>query len=290
MMNEKVKKVQQVSEKIIELYPFLTKKERNDFEKKSDAILNRVKKDSISVFDSITKILLILENEHADIRKYNKASSAQINKAKLRKMPKIRIKNRILIAVIPSWAQWLGPIDKQLINYFKDNNHKYDSILIDVRKNDGGNSILAFNFASIFFNKQVIAGRIVIKNLEGELKSKSFRNQPNKEIFIDKPIAILISKKCFSSNELFLSLFKTTGRATLIGETTRGGSANPFSMEVFISGKKYVVRVPTWRFFLRGKRQPIEKTKIKPDIEYTKRDIQSFSEKWLRVNSGPVKF
>jgi C-terminal processing protease CtpA/Prc len=104
---------------------------------------------------------------------------------------------------------------------------------------------------------------------------------PNGEVYIDAPIAILISKKCFSSNELFLAPFKTRGRATLIGTSTRGGSANPIREEVTIGGIKMVARIPQWRFFLKGEKRPIEITKIKPDISYSKSDIVAFAERYL---------
>lgn len=101
----------------------------------------------------------------------------------------------------------------------------------------------------------------------------------NKKIYIDKPIILLISQKCFSATELFLAPFKVTKRGTLIGTRTAGGSANPL-MEKFLSeGKVYEVRIPTWRFFLEGETQPLEETAIEPDITYFGEDILEFSKK-----------
>lgn len=96
---------------------------------------------------------------------------------------------------------------------------------------------------------------------------------------------ILISRRCFSSNELFLAPFKISKRAVLIGEPTAGGSANPVSEAIKINGEKFVVRIQTWRFFLKGKRYPIEKTKIEPDIVYEADDIENFTKnKLLNIN------
>jgi hypothetical protein len=67
----------------------------------------------------------------------------------------------------------------------------------------------------------------------------------------------------------------------LIGESTAGGSANPISEIIKCSGEKFIVRIPTWRFFLKGKKNPIEKTKIHPDIFYKGKDIEKFAERYL---------
>jgi C-terminal processing protease CtpA/Prc len=91
----------------------------------------------------------------------------------------------------------------------------------------------------------------------------------------------LISEKCFSSNELFIAPFKISKRAVLMGKTTRGGSAHPKSELIECSGRKFIVRIPTQRFFLKRKNKPIEKTKIRPDIYYNKKDIEKFAERYL---------
>jgi retinol-binding protein 3 len=176
---------------------------------------------------------------------------------------------------------WLGKIDKKLNSFCQKNINKYNAIIIDVRDNQGGASKIAHNFASIFFDKPVSYGKFTKKWKGRKLTTTTGKLEPNGEIFINKPIAILISKKCFSSNELFLAPFKISKRATLIGETTRGGSANPISEIIKCSGKEFVVKIPTWRFFLKGKKQPIEKTKIRPDIFYKGKNIEKFVKGYL---------
>jgi len=150
-----------------------------------------------------------------------------------------------------------------------------------VQENQGGWSKMAHNFASIFFKKNVVYGKFAKKGKNGRLKISKDKLESNKNIFIDKPVVVLISEKCFSSNELFLAPFKVSKRAVLIGRTTRGGSANPISETIEINKKKFIVRIPTWRFFLKGEDKPIEKTKIKPDVVYKGDDIEKFAENYL---------
>jgi C-terminal processing protease CtpA/Prc len=261
--------------KIINIYPFLNKTEHSNFKKRAENIIKR----TLLSKENIKALLNLLKNPHAYLWVWKKPSLS-----KLRKKRRIsyKIKNRILNLTIPSWSGELGVLDKELINICIKTAKKYDGVLIDVRNNGGGNSRIAHSFASIFFKSLCIYGKFIKKGENGKLFSSTGKLQPNGKFYIDKPVSILISNKCFSSNELFLAPFKISGRATLVGQTTRGGSANPISEKVEIGGEKIVVLIPTWRFFLKGSKNPIEKTKIKPDIFYDKKDIVAFANKYIR--------
>jgi C-terminal processing protease CtpA/Prc len=260
-----------IQEKILEIYPFLTKKEKDSFIKKSKNILNKF--DDSKTEEAIRKILLLLNNKHADIKEYIKSD---IRLVKKRLSPVFEIKHKILFLNIPSWNILLGSIDKKLIDICFKNIDKYEAIIMDVRNNQGGSSKIAHNFASIFFKENVIYGKFLKKNKKGKIFSFNGELKANRKYSINVPIIILISNKCCSSNELFLAPFKISKRAILVGEKTSGGSGCPIIEEIFISKKKFHVMIPTWRFFLKGKKQPIEKTKIKPDIVYTKKDVKKF--------------
>jgi C-terminal processing protease CtpA/Prc len=268
--------------KILKIYSFLTLKERNIFIKKSEKMINKFKKGKLIGEETIKRILSFVDGSgHADIREYQKPDRDFMRKVKPQRIPSFKIEDRILTIKIPSWLIWLGAIDKKLKSFCKNNIKKYDAIIIDVRENNGGSSNLAYSFASIFFKKSVIFGKTIRSGKNKKSKISLAKLEPDKKIFIDKPIIILISGKSFSSTELFLAPFKVSKRAVLIGEPTQGGSARPVSEIIVIDGKKFVVRIPTWRFFLKGKKLPIEKTKIHPDILYKGKDIENFAEKYL---------
>lgn len=278
--------VKLVQNKIIDIYPFLTEAEKVRFITKSEKIIDKATDKKEKPVDTIGEVLGLLKNGHADIEPVQKPSSRKLSEARKRMSPKFKIEDRILIIKILSWGEWLGPIEKTLISFCVENQDRYDAILINVRNNKGGNSRMAHEFASIFFDNTIVYGKYIFKDLDGNLMTKKGKLKPNGKIFINKPIAILISNVCFSSNELFLAPFKVAKRATLIGEPTGGGSANPTPITVNISGKYYVVRVPTWRFFLKGKRKPLEDTKIDPDIPYKKDDIVLFAKNYLIEQTG----
>lgn len=276
--SQEKKDIQIVYQKILEVYPFLTKKENDSFVKKAKVILKKYDNTKMRAEDVYQGLVTIFKNPHSSVRKWTKPKKTEIRK---KLAPTFEIKNKILYLHIPSWYNILNDLDKKLIDICLKNIKKYEGIIIDVRNNEGGSSRLAHNFASIFFKEDIAYGKFFKKNEKGRIYSFSGVLEKNKKYTINVPIAILMNRKSFSSTELFLAPFKVSKRATLIGETSCGGSANPISKIIKIEGKDFKIRFPTWRFFLKNKKQPIEKTKIKPDIFYDKKDIRKFAEKYL---------
>jgi C-terminal processing protease CtpA/Prc len=248
--------IQKILDKIIQTYPFLNDQELNTFSKAAKEIASN--KD-YSELDAIKNILKLLSNNHADIKV---VSSGGIKFEK----PSYVLENNLLIVTIPSWSKSQGDFSDGLIKMCCDNVDKCKAVILDVRENQGGDSTIAHKFASIFFNKPVSYGKFV-RRINNQIVSSQGILNPHKSIFIDKPLAILISKKCYSSNELFIAPFKISKRAVLIGQKTAGGSGNPVSENITIDNIQYRVRIPTWRFFLEGSDKPIEETVIIPDIE-----------------------
>jgi len=277
--------IHRIYKKILKIYPFLTSKEKRLFISRSKPLLIRYPKASTleEKISFIRSLLFLLNNGHADLIRTKKRKMAR-KKLKLFK-PKIELhaRQRTLFIIIPSWSKDLGDIQHGLISTCVKNRKKYDAILIDVRDNSGGNSRIAHDFASIFFNKSIKYGIFVSKGRNNKLRREIGLLKPHKKIYINALVAILISGKCFSSNELFLAPFKVSGRAVLIGDRTRGGSANPLSQKISIEKVEMVVRIPRWRFFLKGKKKPLEETKINPTVVYREKNIISFAERYLKT-------
>ncbi len=275
----KISVVEDIYQKILKIYPFLSNKEKALYIKKSSPILKRQIKSGNQTEKTIQDLLKLLKSGmHARMYEYKKVKIRSFRK---KRSPSFEIKNRILFFNIPSWHKLLGNFSGKLISACVKNIKKYDGIIIDIRENQGGSSITAHGFAGIFFEKDVRFGTTKKKNKKGRIFNSRFILKANKKVYIDKPIIILISRLCYSSSELFLAPFKIAKRATFIGERTGGGSANPISETIKIDGEKFVFRIPTWKFFLKGKSQIIEKTKINPDIFYKGKDIEEFAKNYL---------
>lgn len=273
--NEHSAVINQIYEEVLETYPFLTPEEKATYEDKAQKVI--VSSTATTPLEEVNMLLGLLNNPHAD--------TWPIKEEKDKKQPQepeAKIENEILYIRVPAWTKRIDNLAENLINFCKENEDKYKAVLIDVRDNTGGSSFIAHKFAGIFFDKDIPFGKF-IKRIRGEgLQEKEAVMPADGEIYIDKPLAILISNKCFSSNELFLAPFKVTGRAILVGEKTFGGSGNQVEVGMDIDGKKYMARIPTWRFVLRGEDKPIEETAITPDITYTQSDIVDFANSYLK--------
>lgn len=266
--------INQIYHEVLDTYPFLTSGERLVYEGEAKEVLGHA--DLSRPLEGIDRLLRLLHNPHA-----NTWPVKEEKDKKPPQKPELKIKDGILYIKVPAWTKRLENLAEDLISFCKESEEKYKAVIIDVRDNTGGSSFIAHKFAGIFFKEDVPFGRF-IKRIKGEgLQEKDAVMPISGDVYIDKPLVILISNKCFSSNELFLAPFKVTGRAILIGEKTAGGSGNPVEIDVNIDGKKYVARIPTWRFVLRGENKPIEKTAIVPDIPYFKEDIIDFAKKYL---------
>jgi hypothetical protein len=96
------------------------------------------------------------------------------------------------------------------------------SVVIDLRENRGGTQQLVNYVASYFFPED---GRVLLTSrFRGEPEPMVSHVVPVPTRKLEKvPLTILISDRTFSGGEAFAYILQQFGRATLIGEKTRGG-------------------------------------------------------------------
>ncbi len=99
-----------------------------------------------------------------------------------------------------------------------------DAIIIDLRKNGGGNPGMVQYLCSYFFDEKIHLNSLYFRetNTTTEFWTVDVKGKTRPDI----PLFILTSKWTFSGAEEFSYNMQTQKRATLIGETT-GGGANP---------------------------------------------------------------
>jgi len=272
--------VKEIYRKILDVYPFLTTQEKKSFESKAEKFVTNeklFKKDKINFLE---KLLGLLKNSHAII-----VIRKNRWKGKSKYFQENEIKDGVLYIRIYTWAaanrDEVVRRGQELIDLCVKNEKNYKGIIFDVRGNGGGSSTGADKLTNIFFKKDFVSAYLYRRE-NGKLIKKPRKLKHNLERYIGVPIVILIDDKCFSSTELFISPFKISKRATLIGTTTKGGSANPFTFDFKVDRKKIIVKIPTWRLFLKGEKKPLEETKIKPDIFYKKDDIIEYAKAFLK--------
>ncbi|MEM9529081.1 MAG: S41 family peptidase [Bacteroidota bacterium] len=117
-----------------------------------------------------------------------------------------------------------------------------DAIIIDLRNNSGGRGDMVEYLLSYFFDQPIIASKSRKRN--GDQFSESINMTPRRltgKNLPEVPVYILTSDITFSAAEGFTYPMQAYKRATVIGDTTKGG-ANPGdliplddSLQVFIS-------------------------------------------------------
>lgn len=136
-------------------------------------------------------------------------------------------------------------------------------IILDLRSNGGGNSLLGDAIAGRFLERRFVYGQEFYRQRLPQrawAKSVSYQVRPRGETYTG-PLMVLIGTNTASSAEMLTVALKDSGRATLVGQTTAGGSGNP--LQLTVGGGQ--VRFSTGDF-RRNDGTPIEGVGIAPDI------------------------
>ncbi len=173
-----------------------------------------------------------------------------------------RFDDGITYLMIGAWSNDIAPAMEQAYAALADADPK-KGMVIDVRPNSGGNESLARQFAGCFVDRP----RLYSKNTnrrDGKWLGPFDRMvEPNKARPAYRgPVAVLIGRRCMSSNESFILMMKSAG-ATLVGETTYGSSGNPKPHEL---ANGVTVLLPSWKD-LRPDGTCLEGEGIVPNVE-----------------------
>ncbi|HEX2978879.1 MAG TPA: S41 family peptidase, partial [Anaerolineaceae bacterium] len=102
-------------------------------------------------------------------------------------------------------------------------------LILDLRGNPGGSSMLAERIAGRFFSEPFTYGREYYRTrlpVHGWKLSYDFEIHPRRSIYQGK-VVLLTDMTNLSAAEQFAVAFQDSGRAVIIGERTSGGSGNP---------------------------------------------------------------
>ncbi|MBN8944981.1 MAG: S41 family peptidase [Rhizobiales bacterium] len=121
------------------------------------------------------------------------------------------------------------------------------ALIIDMRDNGGGHPASVAYLVSFFLDPGV---RVHINDLiwrnrgVSTFRTESFWSSPTPVHYLGKPVYVLVGPRTYSAGEEFAYDLQLLKRATVIGETTRGG-ANPGGLNAL--GSDLFVVVPTGR-------------------------------------------
>jgi hypothetical protein len=111
-----------------------------------------------------------------------------------------------------------------------------DGLIIDVRENGGGLLTNVEKLVSRFIDGKILAGYISHKTGPGHNEVSEpypYYFEPAKNhIHYLKPVVVLASRGSFSASNNFVSIMKSLGNVTIVGDTTGGGCGLPFTSEL----------------------------------------------------------
>ena len=146
-----------------------------------------------------------------------------------------------------------------------------DGFILDLRDNYGGNDGIATNFVNRLTHENLVHGYVRVRNGSGWDDFGEWHERkliPNNPIDYNKSIMVLTNRFTVSSGEGFVTMMMVLPNTTLIGDTTRGATANPkeFTMP---NGWKYWVS--SWQG-ATSTHQLIEDQGIAPNIPISNTD------------------
>nr|WP_294940806.1 S41 family peptidase [uncultured Mucilaginibacter sp.] len=143
-----------------------------------------------------------------------------------------QIVNGIGYLYVPSFGHELKSED---INVALEEFAAVDKIIIDVRDNAGGGSVVADLLASKFVGQKTLVKYDAYKRGAGH---DDYYPQVAKHLdagdsrFADKQVAILTNRRCFSSCNDFALYMSLLPHVVIIGDQTGGGGGTPFNLEL----------------------------------------------------------
>ena len=111
-----------------------------------------------------------------------------------------------------------------------------DGLIIDVRNNGGGLLTNVEKLVSRFIDDKTLVGYISHKTGKGHndlSEPYPYYFEPAKNhIHYLKPVVVLANRSSFSASNNFVSIMKSLGQVTIVGDTTGGGCGLPFTSEL----------------------------------------------------------
>lgn len=158
-------------------------------------------------------------------------------------------------------SKYAGKTAVAAMNYLSNCN----ALIIDLRNNGGGWGDMVAFMCSYFFD-----GEELVLLMTGYSRPEDRHYQSWTVPYVpgkympDIPLFILTSKSTFSAAEEFCYDLKYLERATIVGETTRGG-AHPIDLKIL--DDNLLLQLPEWRSIHPVTRTNWEGVGVEPDIE-----------------------
>jgi C-terminal processing protease CtpA/Prc len=130
-------------------------------------------------------------------------------------------------------------VQKEFEKYLPEIRSSSDGLILDVRENDGGSGVIAYNLIGYLTDKdfapppwksrQYVATLRVWGTAGGWYESKPSKWEGKPNDFYPKPVVMLIGPRSLSATDVFAETFQRLKRGKLIGEPTAGSTGDPLA-------------------------------------------------------------
>jgi C-terminal processing protease CtpA/Prc len=156
------------------------------------------------------------------------------------------------------WEHYIGKII----------DNKVPGLIIDIRVNPGGNSDLANQIASYFYNKEItLYSTLYYNDLTGDFQPQG---EPEKispaPKYYDGPVALLVSPNCVSACEGFAYAMTQDNRSIVVGHYPTAGAYGEVGRGQYDLPDGFSLQIPTGRSITPDGKLVIEGVGIVPDI------------------------
>ena len=143
---------------------------------------------------------------------------------------------------------------------------KIDGLVIDLRNNGGGSLQEAVQLTGLFIKSGPV---VQVKSSNGEI---DVDEDPDKSLFTDKPLAVLINRYSASASEIFSAAIQDYGRGIIIGEQSfgKGTVQNLIDLNRFMPTKDVKLgklKITIAKFY-RITGSSTQKLGVTPEIEF----------------------
>ncbi len=151
-----------------------------------------------------------------------------------------------------------------------------DGIIIDLRNNGGGSLQEAVELTGLFIEQGPV---VQVRNSNGKIEIDS---DPDKELFSDKPLAVLINRYSASASEIFAGAIQDYGRGIVVGEQSfgKGTVQNLIDLNRFMPTKERELgklKITIAKFY-RVTGSSTQKLGVIPEIEFPSIPRDEFGE------------
>ena len=162
-------------------------------------------------------------------------------------------------------GSWPSPGASELLDTALLAHRNAPGLILDLRRNAGGNDVIALGFAGRFTRQSFPASYVEIRTdpRVSEIEMPLARMlSPKGEFQYTRPVVVITGRGSLSATETFVAAMRTLKQVTVIGDTTGGASGNPATYEL---GNGWKFTVPRWLAY-GPDLEPIEGRGLAPGI------------------------